>query len=150
MAIDAHAIVAALRLVSAALLLAIVAVIFLALWGDHQRVTQVANAQRRLYGRLVLINQEQLAASRAALADYPLLALTTLGRGSGNTIAIDDDFASARHALLALRSGRWWLEDRGSHNGTYLNGVIVTRPVVVTDGDEITVGGHHFRLAIEA
>jgi pSer/pThr/pTyr-binding forkhead associated (FHA) protein len=80
---------------------------------------------------------------------YPLLPLTSLGRSPTNTIRINDTFASGDHALLAMRSGQWWLEDRRSRNGTMLNDLRVTQPVVVTDGDVIGIGNIKFRVELE-
>ncbi len=75
---------------------------------------------------------------------YPLLPLTSLGRSPTNTIPISDDYASGEHALVALRSGQWWLEDRQSRNGTTINGMPITQPVIITDGDIIGVGSVSF------
>jgi pSer/pThr/pTyr-binding forkhead associated (FHA) protein len=80
---------------------------------------------------------------------YPLQPLTSLGRAPTNAIRVDDGFASSEHALLALRGGQWWLEDRNSRNGTTLNGVAVNQPVIVTDGDLIGIGKMRFRLEME-
>jgi pSer/pThr/pTyr-binding forkhead associated (FHA) protein len=81
--------------------------------------------------------------------NYPLLKLTSLGRSPTNTITIDDTFASSDHAFVALRSGQWWLEDRQSRNGTTLNEVPITQPVIITDGDIIGIGRNRFRLELE-
>jgi pSer/pThr/pTyr-binding forkhead associated (FHA) protein len=64
-----------------------------------------------------------------------------------NTVVIEDSFASTEHARLSQRTGRWWLEDLGSTNGTRLNGEPLTAPAIVTTGDEIGIG--HVRLRIE-
>jgi hypothetical protein len=139
-----------IRLVSAALLLGVIAAVFTALWRDFQARTIETAAQRRIYGRLVRMTDSagDPAAQDSEIA-YPLLPLTTIGRSQTNTIPIDDDYVSGEHALLALRHGQWWLEDRGSRNGTSVNGLIVTRPIVVTDGDEIIIGKHRFQIDLE-
>jgi pSer/pThr/pTyr-binding forkhead associated (FHA) protein len=80
---------------------------------------------------------------------YPLFPLTTLGRAPTNTITIQDTFASNEHALIALRNSQWWLEDRKSRNGTLLNGMAVIQPIIVTDGDVISIGNMSFKLQIE-
>ena len=79
----------------------------------------------------------------------PLLPLTSLGRSPTNTIPIHDNYASGEHALVALRGGQWWLEDRQSRNGTMINGMPITQPVIITDGDIIGVGNLSFRLELE-
>lgn len=82
--------------------------------------------------------------------DYPLLPLTSLGRSPTNTIPINDTFASSEHALVAMRNGQWWIEDRKSRNGTLLNDLPVTEPIVITHGDIIGIGTMKFRLELEA
>jgi pSer/pThr/pTyr-binding forkhead associated (FHA) protein len=39
-----------------------------------------------------------------------------------------------------------WLEDAGSTNGTYLNGVKLSRPRKLTPGDLVRVGETDFRF----
>ena len=81
---------------------------------------------------------------------YPLLPLTSLGRSPTNTIPITDDYASGEHALVALRNGQWWLEDRKSRNGTVINGMPITQAVVITDGDIIGIGSVFYKLELES
>ncbi len=137
-----------LRLVSALVLLAILGTVFLAMWQEFRATTERLEATRRSYGRLVglLEIDDQLMTTGSV---YPLLPLTTLGRTTTNTVTIDDSFASSEHARITLRDGQWWLEDRKSRNGTVLNGVLVERPVIMTDGDIIGIGQSQFRLEID-
>ena len=72
---------------------------------------------------------------------YPLAGEVTVGRSPGCRIALPDDtFVSQVHARLFRRDGRWWVEDLGSTNGTYVNDVPVTSPVVVGTGDRVQFG----------
>jgi hypothetical protein len=65
----------------------------------------------------------------------------TIGRSAQNDVALDDDeFASASHARVQPRQDGVWLEDVGSTNGTFLNGVKVSRPRKLTPGDLVRVG----------
>src|SRR5215470_10486813 len=82
-------------------------------------------------------------------ATFPLLPLTSLGRAPTNTITLNDTFASGEHALVTLRGGQWWLEDRGSSNGTLLNGYRIEEPVVISTGDVIGVGQVELKLELE-
>lgn len=77
---------------------------------------------------------------------FPLDAVTTLGRDLANTIAVEDPFASAEHAVLTFRGRVWYVEDRGSTNGTHVNGIPVAGPTVMGFGDQIGVGEVLFRL----
>ena len=70
----------------------------------------------------------------------PLRALSAIGRDSGNDVVINDDAVSARHAVVELNDGTWWVSDQGSTNGTLLNGSRVARPERLRDGDVIDIG----------
>jgi pSer/pThr/pTyr-binding forkhead associated (FHA) protein len=50
---------------------------------------------------------------------------------------------SREHAAVAFRDGRWYLEDRGSFNGTFLNGTRVRpgTPLPLRHFDRIGIGG---------
>src|SRR3989304_4626480 len=47
-------------------------------------------------------------------AAFSLDAVTTLGRDVNNTIVVDDEFASGRHAVLTYRGRAWYVRDLGS------------------------------------
>ena len=54
----------------------------------------------------------------------------------GNDVPLDaDDFASAQHARIEPRRDGVWIEDVGSTNGTYVNGVRLCEPRKLTPGD---------------
>jgi hypothetical protein len=137
-----------LRLVSGALLLAFLALVIVILWRDYHGAEQESSANRRSYGLLLVVRQFE-GAYLLTSETYPLFPLTTLGRAPTNTITIQDTFASNEHALIALRNSQWWLEDRKSRNGTLLNGMAVIQPIIVTDGDVISIGNMSFKLQIE-
>jgi hypothetical protein len=95
-------------------------------------------------GRLVVVNSPALEEQSEYALDS---AGITIGRGSQNTVALDDDeFASASHARVEPRQDGVWLEDAGSTNGTYLNGVRLSRPRKLTPGDLVRVGETDFRF----
>lgn len=134
-----------LRVVSGVLLCAVLAILFLFLWRDLRTAALQTESRRRSYGLLIglqSVNDILIPTGQT----YPLLPLTTLGRAATNTIPLNDTFASGEHALIALRDGQWWLEDRASRNGTLLNGVPVTRPTIITGDDVIGIGALRFRV----
>jgi two-component system, NtrC family, sensor kinase len=55
-------------------------------------------------------------------------------------IMLKDGTVSRQHARLIVIGGRWTLEDLGSANGTFLNGVKVRSLTVVHPGDQIRCG----------
>jgi len=66
--------------------------------------------------------------------------ITTIGRTNGCDLIIAGPSVSRRHARLWFADGRWILADLGSSNGTFVNNMRLTHPVVLNDGDRINFG----------
>jgi pSer/pThr/pTyr-binding forkhead associated (FHA) protein/soluble lytic murein transglycosylase-like protein len=64
---------------------------------------------------------------------------TRIGRASDCEIVLDDEGLSRQHAVVTCRGGRCTLEDRGSSNGTFVNGGRIER-AELRDGDRIRLG----------
>lgn len=77
---------------------------------------------------------------------FRLDAVTTIGRDVNSSIVLDDDFVSSAHAALTYRGRAWYVEDLGSTNGTFVNGVRVDELSPLAFGDEIQVGQVRLRL----
>ncbi len=92
--------------------------------------------------QLVVVAPDAGAGRRYDLGDE-----ITLGRATGCTITVDDDFVSQLHARVFRRDGQVVVEDLGSTNGTYLNRQRVSAPMVVRDGDRLQVGDTVLELA---
>lgn len=73
-------------------------------------------------------------------------AIATIGRDVNNAIVVDDQFASAEHAILTFRGRAWYIEDLESTNGTFVNGAPVTEVMPLGYGDVIQIGQVRFRL----
>jgi pSer/pThr/pTyr-binding forkhead associated (FHA) protein len=132
------------RILLALLLYAFVGGVVYLIWRDVQQARNQAKAREGLRGRLILIAN---GLPSPQVGDYfPLLPVTSIGRAPTNTITIPDETASLEHSLISLRSGKWWLEDLGSRNGTLLNGVVITAPTVISGGDLIGLGQAQFKL----
>lgn len=71
---------------------------------------------------------------------YPLGDELTVGRAAGCHVTVDDTYVSQMHSRVYQRNGQLMVEDLGSTNGTYLNGVKVTGPMVIQRGDKLKVG----------
>lgn len=64
-----------------------------------------------------------------------------IGRSLRAELCLDDDGVSRHHARIRRDSeGAVWLDDLKSRNGTFVNGVRVTTPVKLADGDKVHVG----------
>ncbi|GAA0670676.1 hypothetical protein GCM10010193_23520 [Kitasatospora atroaurantiaca] len=84
-----------------------------------------------------------LTGRRFPVGDTPV----TFGRSSESSVVIASRSASRLHAEMLREGGRYVLYDRGSRNGTLVNGKRVTSHVL-TSGDLITIGGEVFRFEI--
>lgn len=82
-------------------------------------------------------------ASRYVLGPAPL----QIGRGSDCDIALNDQAASRRHAVVELRADGYYVFDMDSTNGTFINNVRVAQ-ARLNDGDNLRVGNHIFRFLL--
>lgn len=72
---------------------------------------------------------------------FPLTSTyTVLGREESVEIVLQDPEASRRHAQVGWQGGQFVLEDLGSTNGTFINGVQITAPQTLNPGDSIGIG----------
>jgi hypothetical protein len=74
--------------------------------------------------------------------EHELHGTVTLGRDTSNDLVFESSAVSREHASVTFRDGRWYVEDRGSFNGTYLNGtrVVPGTPLPLRHADRITIG----------
>lgn len=63
-----------------------------------------------------------------------------IGREEGLEVVLQDPEASRRHARITWQGGRYLIEDLGSTNGTFVNGMQLTAPLALNPGDSIGVG----------
>jgi pSer/pThr/pTyr-binding forkhead associated (FHA) protein len=69
-----------------------------------------------------------------------LAASSTVGRAPECEIRLDDTYVSQQHARIFGKTDRWYVEDLGSTNGTYVNDQKLAAPALVQPGDRIRVG----------
>lgn len=63
-----------------------------------------------------------------------------IGRAQSARLRLEDAGVSREHASLRRKDGTWWIQDMGSANGTFVNGLPATIVTRVSDGDEISFG----------
>ncbi len=84
----------------------------------------------------LLVIQGRDQGARYEIGDTPL----GIGRGVRNEVRLLDTEVSRQHAQVARAEGRRFVvSDRGSSNGTFVNGRPVKTAVLI-DGDRITIG----------
>jgi adenylate cyclase len=65
----------------------------------------------------------------------------TIGRSRDSSIVLKDQATSRKHAMVqVMNSGQFYLIDLGSRNGSFIHGRRVSIPVVLQNGDRITLG----------
>lgn len=95
-----------------------------------------APAPAKVPARQVVVTEGPLRGTTLELASSPIL----LGRAQEATLVLEDDYASGRHARLFPQGSRWFIEDLGSTNGTFLGGSQLTRALPVEPGMPIRIG----------
>lgn len=88
---------------------------------------------------LLISTRGPLSGSRYLLDEDEL----TVGRDPHEDIMLDDGTVSRSHAVFKRIEGRYYVEDRGSLNGTYVNRERV-EDTVLRNGDEIMIGKYRF------
>jgi two-component system, cell cycle response regulator len=66
--------------------------------------------------------------------------MAVIGRAPNAELRVEDDGISRTHARIRAETGRAWVEDMGSRNGTFVNGAKIATATELRDGDKIQVG----------
>jgi FHA domain len=104
----------------------------------------VPQASARELGRLVVLSSPALGDGDVVELDSRAL---TIGRGPTNDLPLpEDEYASTRHARIEPRRDGIWVEDIGSTNGTFVNGIRLTRERKLAAGDVVRVGETDLRF----
>jgi pSer/pThr/pTyr-binding forkhead associated (FHA) protein len=64
----------------------------------------------------------------------------TIGRDPSNQLQLLDNKVSRRHAQIVDEGGSFVIEDLGSKNGTFVNGILINKRQALKDSDEIKLG----------
>jgi diguanylate cyclase (GGDEF)-like protein len=86
--------------------------------------------------RALLVRTDAQNAGQVLKLDGPKFGL---GRHPDNQACIDDDGISRFHARISVDGEKYWVEDLGSSNGTYINGRRVTS-CELNNGDTLNLG----------
>ena len=143
----------ALRLLAVAVLYAFLTAAILVIWRELHPTPSARPAQpeqpaaipeREQTARLRVSSGGEIAAidgvSPGVGVLFALTSPVTVGRAPDNGIVLLDECVSQHHARFERHDGEWWVCDLGSRNGTSLNGIPISRPAPVADGDVITFG----------
>ena len=77
---------------------------------------------------------------------YPVAGELSVGRADTCALLLRDDHISRNHARLFARSGVVFVQDFGSSNGTYVNGVRLVGGCRLFHGDEVCFDTRRYQL----
>ncbi len=111
---------------------------------DISDAKRMSKAEDDGYGYLKLINLRKDLKYRV-FESYSVRDEATIGRSKKCDIYINNPYLSKEHARISFNEGKFYIEDLGSTNGTYLNGnKLGTHAVRLKDSDKITFGDLSF------
>lgn len=101
-------------------------------------------AQPKPAPRFLQITAGVMEGQKIPLQNAPIV----IGRSEQADLVLADDYTSGQHARLFPQGSRWFLEDLGSTNGTYLNNQPLTRAMTVEPGQTIRIGKSMMELRV--
>ena len=98
----------------------------------------------RELGRLIVVTSPALDEGDVVALDSHALRI---GRGSDNDLTIErDEYASSHHARFEPRRDGVYVEDIGSTNGTFVNGIRLAGERRLAPGDVVRIGETDLRF----
>ncbi|MBC8531378.1 FHA domain-containing protein [Gehongia tenuis] len=79
---------------------------------------------------------------------YGLKLESIIGRGRSCDVNVEDASISRSHCRIYFKQGKWYVEDAGSRNGTFLNGKKVSRPKRIYHRDILKLGDVEFDMTL--
>ncbi len=70
----------------------------------------------------------------------------TIGRREGNTIKLDDQYASGNHAKIIVKNNEIVIEDLNSTNGIFINDERINEFAKIRANDQIRIGSAIFKV----
>ncbi len=144
----ADVLLAALRFLLVAglyLFILVVIVVLARSLGPRRAAEQVPARRAGTHARLLVVDAD----AHGLPTSFDVDREAVIGRDPGCAVCLPPMYVSGQHARLEYSDGRWWIQDLGSKNKTYLNGrqVPVSEAVPASPGDEIVVAGIKLQLA---
>jgi hypothetical protein len=110
----------------------------------HQASALLPQPAARELGRLIVLKSPTLEQGEVVTLDSHALRV---GRSDDNDLAVDgDEYASSHHARFEPRRDGVYVEDVGSTNGTFVNGIRLTQERRLAPGDVVRIGETDLRF----
>jgi pSer/pThr/pTyr-binding forkhead associated (FHA) protein len=79
-------------------------------------------------------------------SEQELAGELTVGRAEGNDIMLAEGGVSRKHARLYLEAGQVFVEDTGSANGTFVDGLKIEQPTELAVRGQLVIGDYEISL----
>ena len=113
---------------------------------EKQRQEQTRAEQYRSAGDKA---EERSSANHRVMARYRVNQIPfTIGRSTNNDLVLDDLCVARNHCRIVEKDGRYVLEDVGTMNKLYVNGMM-TSQVPLSDGVRVYIGNEEFQIEVE-
>jgi len=132
-----------IRLLMVLALYAFLGLVLVILWRDMKRQGELLSSKK-----VPIIKLMNLPKEKARIFQFTIPEIL-IGRDPSCECQLNDDTVSANHARLTFHHNKWWIEDLGSKNGTYLNQEHIPEPLVVTSGDQLRFGQIVMQVTID-
>ncbi|MBV8757110.1 MAG: FHA domain-containing protein [Deltaproteobacteria bacterium] len=109
---------------------------------DDQHVAEIANNIAANVARLVITQGNDVGQEFEIRPGKSY----TIGRAIDNDVVLTDIAVSRKHFDLRFQDAAWVIVDRGSGNGTVVNGNVEDNPFMLASGDAIEIGNTVFRF----
>jgi len=111
---------------------------------NGNKIETSPRAARRIVGWIISYSLDPMG------VDYRIYeGSNTIGRNPGNTITVTKDVTiSGEHVNILFKQGKFYIKDKMTANGTFLNGeeLEVEKAYQMTDGSEIRLGATIFKF----
>ncbi|MBZ4416607.1 FHA domain-containing protein [Myxococcus sp. RHSTA-1-4] len=78
--------------------------------------------------------------------EYDVVGELKIGRQQGNDLLLTEGGVSRNHAVVFEDGGTVYIEDKGSANGTFVDGERIAEPTPLTPESEVVLGDYTLRL----
>src|SRR5665213_24804 len=91
---------------------------------------------------VLVVNKDKKQVAKATVTGD----LFVIGRSPDCNLPLDEPLASRQHSDVIFERGSYWIQDRGSRNGTLVNGEKINARQELKDGDEIGIGATRIKF----
>ena len=100
------------------------------------RVTRPRRGRRGGPAKLVVTGGD----ASPAEVSLAVVEQVSVGRGHDNTVIVDDEYTSTRHARFFQHGQVWFIEDLQSTNGTWIDSSRLLQPSPIEPGMVVRIG----------